>query len=75
MCCNRTIVIVTAIVCFTGLVLAWSVMGYQQAQYHAAHPTKDPVSDEGKALKACLNKNGVPILDTNTQVMIHCEGI
>lgn len=60
---------------FTILLVMWSIMGYQTAHYHAQHPAKDPVSDEGKALKACLDKHGVPILDSNTQIMTDCKGL
>jgi hypothetical protein len=72
---QKTGIIVLAILCGTALIMTWSIIGYRTALYHAQHPAKDPVSDEGKALKSCLDKHGVPILDRNTQIMTDCKGL
>lgn len=53
---QRTFVLVTFILCVTGLIVMWSVMGYKVGVRNANDPHPTPE-------QACMDLGGVPIFD------------
>lgn len=69
---QTTICLLVAILCITGMVVMWSVMGYKYAIRRILHPA--PINPYSLTPdQACIKEGGVPIDQESGDTMSSCE--